>query len=52
MKFSYGKLALAVALQTLALMGMIAAQQHTLSTGTEVKLHVQPINPHSLFRGD
>ena len=46
------KLALAVVLQTLVLMGMIVGRQHTLSTGTEVKLRMQPIDPRSLFRGD
>lgn len=52
MTLSRGKLVLAVVLQSLVLMAMIAARQYTLSTGVELKLLMEPIDPRSLFRGD
>ena len=42
----------AVALQTAALMAMIAVKQWTLATGTPILLEIVPIDPRSLFRGD
>ncbi len=39
-------------IQTVLLLGMIAAKQWTLNSGTEVLLETQPIDPRSLFRGD
>src|SRR3989344_7773070 len=41
-----------IALQTVALLGMIGIKQYTLSTGVPVVLKTQPIDPRSLFRGD
>ncbi len=46
------RLAVVVALQTLALVGMVAMKQWTLQTGTPVLLKTEPIDPRSLFRGD
>ena len=45
-------LLLVVVLQTAALVGMVAAKQHTLITGTPIVLETEPIDPRSLFRGD
>jgi len=45
-------IALAVALQTAALVAMVAVKQWTLATGTPVLLEIVPIDPRSLFRGD
>jgi len=45
-------IALAVALQTAALVAMIGVKQWTLATGTPVLLEIVPIDPRSLFRGD
>lgn len=45
-------LAIAVALQSLALMAMVGMKQWTLSTGTPIVLELRPIDPRSLFRGD
>ncbi|MBU0499441.1 MAG: GDYXXLXY domain-containing protein [Gammaproteobacteria bacterium] len=39
-------------LQTLVLLAMVALKQWTLSTGKEILLETQPIDPRSLFRGD
>ena len=52
MTLSRGKFVLAVVLQSLVLVAMIAARQYTLSTGVEVELRMEPIDPRSLFRGD
>src|SRR3989344_3350182 len=41
-----------IALQTVALLGMIGIKQYTLATGSPVVLKTQPIDPRSLFRGD
>lgn len=46
------RFAIIVALQTLALVGMVAMKQWTLATGTPVLLKTEPIDPRSLFRGD
>jgi uncharacterized membrane-anchored protein len=46
------RLAVVVALQTLALVAMVAMKQWTLQTGTPVLLKTEPIDPRSLFRGD
>lgn len=46
------KLALVVALQTAALVAIIASRQWTLATGTPVVLETRPVDPRSLFRGD
>jgi len=46
------RIALIIALQTLALFSMIAMRQWTLSTGTSVTLETAPIDPRSLFSGD
>lgn len=45
-------LAVAVALQTLALFAIVGMKQWTLSTGTPVLLETRPVDPRSLFRGD
>ena len=41
-----------VALQTAALVAMIAMKQWTLATGVPIVLETVPIDPRSLFRGD
>lgn len=46
------KLAIVVALQTAALVAIIANRQWTLATGTPVVLETRPVDPRSLFRGD
>ena len=46
------RLGVVVALQTLALVAMVAMKQWTLATGTPVLLETEPIDPRSLFRGD
>lgn len=46
------RVAIIVALQTLALLGMVGMKQYTLSTGSPVVLKTQPIDPRSLFSGD
>jgi uncharacterized membrane-anchored protein len=45
-------LALVVALQTAALVGMVAIKHRTLITGAPVLLKTEPVDPRSLFRGD
>ena len=45
-------LAIAVVLQSLALVGMVGIKQWTLATGTPVLLETEPVDPRSLFRGD
>ena len=45
-------LAIAVILQSLALVGMVGIKQWTLATGTPVLLETEPVDPRSLFRGD
>lgn len=45
-------LAIAVALQTVALLAMVGMKQWTLNTGTQILLETRPIDPRSLFRGD
>jgi len=44
--------ALVIALQVIALFGMIGIKQWTLSTGTPVLLETAPVDPRSLFSGD
>lgn len=46
------RIAIIVAMQTLALWGMVGMKQYTLATGNPVVLKTQPIDPRSLFRGD
>lgn len=46
------RIGLILLLQTLALLAMVAMKQWTLSTGTEILLETQPIDPRSLFGGD
>lgn len=46
------RIALIIALQSLALLSMIAMRQWTLNTGTSVILETVPIDPRSLFSGD
>jgi uncharacterized membrane-anchored protein len=46
------RLALIVALQTLALAAMVGMKQWTLAKGTPIVLETRPIDPRSLFRGD
>ncbi|MBI4746057.1 MAG: GDYXXLXY domain-containing protein [Deltaproteobacteria bacterium] len=46
------RIAVIIALQTLALLSMIAMRQWTLNTGTHVILETAPIDPRSLFSGD
>jgi len=46
------RIAVIVAAQTLALVGMVAIKQYTLSTGSPVVLKTEPIDPRSLFSGD
>lgn len=46
------KLAIVVALQTAALVAIIANRQWTLATGAPVVLETRPVDPRSLFRGD
>jgi uncharacterized membrane-anchored protein len=46
------RLAVVVALQTLALVAMVAMKQWTLQTGVPVLLETEPVDPRSLFRGD
>ncbi len=46
------RIAIIIALQTLALFSMIAMRQWTLNTGTSVILETVPIDPRSLFSGD
>lgn len=45
-------LAIVALIQTLFLGGMVAAKQYTLSTGEQILLQTEPIDPRSLFRGD
>lgn len=47
-----GRIAVVVALQTLALAGMVGMKQYTLSTGVPIVLRTEPIDPRSLFSGD
>lgn len=46
------RIALVIALQSLALISIIAMRQYTLSTGATVALETAPIDPRSLFSGD
>ena len=46
------KIALLVAVELIALAGMIADKQWTLNTGTPVVLQTAPVDPRSLFMGD
>ena len=46
------RVALAVAIQFLLLLGLLGFKQYTLLTGETVLLQVQPIDPRDLFRGD
>lgn len=46
------RIALVVALQTVALAVMVGMKQYTLNTGTPVVLKTEPIDPRSLFSGD
>lgn len=46
------RIAVLIALQTVALVSMIGMKQWTLQTGTPIALETQPIDPRSLFRGD
>jgi uncharacterized membrane-anchored protein len=46
------RIAIVVALQTAALIGMVGMKQYTLSTGTPIVLKTEPIDPRSLFSGD
>lgn len=46
------RIGIIVALQTVALLGMVGMKQYTLSTGTPIVLKTQPIDPRSLFSGD
>lgn len=41
-----------IALQTVALIGMVGMKQYTLSTGVPIVLKTLPIDPRSLFSGD
>jgi len=51
-KYRLHLLALVVALQTAALVGMVAVKHRTLITGTPILLKTEPVDPRSLFRGD
>ena len=44
------RIAIIVAMQTLALWGMVGMKQYTLATGNPVVLKTQPIDPRSLRR--
>lgn len=46
------RIAIIIALQSLALISIIAMRQYTLNTGTTVVLETAPIDPRSLFSGD
>ena len=46
------RIAIVVAVQTLALFGMVGMKQYTLATGSPVVLKTEPIDPRSLFSGD
>jgi uncharacterized membrane-anchored protein len=46
------RVGLILALQTLALIAMVALKQWTLNTGAPILLETQPVDPRSLFRGD
>lgn len=46
------RIGIIVALQTIALLGMVGIKQFTLSTGSPIVLKTQPIDPRSLFSGD
>lgn len=46
------RIGIIVALQTVALLGMVGIKQYTLSTGSPIVLKTQPIDPRSLFSGD
>lgn len=46
------RIALVVALQTIALAAMVGMKQYTLNTGTPIVLRTEPIDPRSLFSGD
>lgn len=46
------RIALVVALQTIALAVMVGMKQYTLNTGTPIVLKTEPIDPRSLFSGD
>lgn len=43
---------LCVALQVLALVGIVLYRQHWLATGTKILLTTRPVDPRDLFRGD
>jgi len=51
-KISILTLFIAIALQALILVGMVASAALPLWTGTEVKVKTTPIDPRSLFRGN
>lgn len=46
------RIALIIAVQTLALFSIIAMRQWTLNTGTSIILETLPVDPRSLFSGD
>jgi uncharacterized membrane-anchored protein len=46
------RIVIVIALQTVALLGMVGMKQYTLSTGTPIVLKTEPIDPRSLFSGD
>jgi len=46
------RIAVVIALQTLALLAMVGMKQYTLSTGAPIVLKTEPIDPRSLFSGD
>ena len=46
------RLALAVAIQFLLLLGLLGFKQYAVLTGDTVLLKVQPIDPRDIFRGD
>jgi len=46
------KFSLAVALQILVLIGLIASRQGTLASGRTILLETVPVDPRSLFQGD
>jgi len=52
MKEHRTRVALAVALQLLILVGIVGARQWTLSTGMVILLETAPVDPRDLFRGD
>lgn len=46
------KIALLVALQSLAIIAMVAGKVNILATGEQIILRAAPVDPRSLFRGD